>query len=128
MAAAKQRNSREENERNKAGETREKWTDNPARLRQKDTDARWTKKRGQSHYGYKNHINVDRRHKPVRRYHVSDASVHDSQVLNEILDHDYTALGVWADSAYDLLGLSGPPVMRDPGGLKRLGTVGHVWG
>jgi hypothetical protein len=27
----------------------------------------------------KNHVNVDRKHKLVRRYHVSDASQHDSQ-------------------------------------------------
>ena len=67
---------------------------------QKDVEARWTKKHGKSHYGYKNHVNVDRRHKLVRRYHVSDAAEHDSQVLDDILDGDNTALGVWADSAY----------------------------
>jgi hypothetical protein len=27
--------------------------------------ARWTKKYGKSHYGYKNHVNVDRKHKLV---------------------------------------------------------------
>ena len=43
---------------------------------------------------------MDRRHKLVRRYHVSDAAEHDSQVLDDILDGDNTALGVWADSAY----------------------------
>ena len=32
--------------------------------------------------------------------HVSDAAEHDSQVLDDILDGDNTALGVWADSAY----------------------------
>ena len=100
VAAPKQRNSREENARIKAGETPEGWADKPAKRSQKDTDARWTKKRGQSHYGYKNHINVDRRHKLVRHYEVTDASVHDSQVLDDILDGDNTALGVWADSAY----------------------------
>ena len=57
-----------------------------------------TKKHGRSHYGYKNHA-VDRRHKLVRRYQVSDAATHDSKVL-DILDGDNTALGVWADSAY----------------------------
>ena len=31
---------------------------------------------------------------------VSDAAEHDSQVLDDILDGDNTALGVWADSAY----------------------------
>ena len=32
--------------------------------------------------------------------HVSDAAEHDSQVLDDILDGDNTALAVWADSAY----------------------------
>ena len=31
---------------------------------------------------------------------MSDAAEHDSQVLDDILDGDNTALGVWADSAY----------------------------
>ena len=92
--------SREENARIKAGETPAGWEDKPAKRRQKDVEARWTKKHGKSHYGYKNHVNVDRRHKLVRRYHVSDAAEHDSQVLDDILDGDNTALGVWADSAY----------------------------
>ncbi len=96
----KQRNSREENATIKAGETPEAWEDQPAKRSQKDTDARWTKKHGKSHYGYKNHVNVDRRHKLVRRYQVSDAAVHDSQVVEEILDADNTAADVWADSAY----------------------------
>ena len=59
-----------------------------------------TKKHGKSHYGYKNHINIDRRHKLVRRYQVSEASLHDSRVFADILDADNTASDVWADSAY----------------------------
>ena len=100
VAVPKQRNSRKENARIKAGETPESWQDKPAKRRQKDVEARWTKKHGRSHYGYKNHVNVDRRHKLVRRYQVSDAATHDSKVLDDILDGDNTALGVWADSAY----------------------------
>ena len=100
VAVPKQRNSRKENARIKAGETPENWQDKPAKRRQKDVEARWTKKHGRSHYGYKNHVNVDRRHKLVRRYQVSDAATHDSKVLDDILDGDNTALGVWADSAY----------------------------
>ena len=73
------------------------WEDKPAKRRQKDVEARWTKRHGKSQYGYKNHVNVDRRHKLVRRYHVSDAAKHD---IDDILDGDNTALGVWADSAY----------------------------
>ncbi len=36
----------------------------------------------------------------VRRYCVTDAAVHDSQVVEDILDPDNTASDVWADSAY----------------------------
>jgi IS5 family transposase len=96
----KQRNGRDDNAKIKAGETPEGWDANPAKRSQKDTDARWTKKHGKSHYGYKNHVSVDRRHKLVRRYQVTDAAVHDSQVVDDILDPDNTASDVWADSAY----------------------------
>ena len=95
-----QHNKRDENAKIKVGETPEGWVVKPAKFRQKDTDARWTKKHGKSHYGYKNHINVDRRHKLVRCYHVTTASVHDSQALEAVLDADNTASDVWADSAY----------------------------
>ena len=45
----------------KAGETPECWQDYAGKARrQKDVEARWTKKHGRSHYGYKNHVNVDR--------------------------------------------------------------------
>ena len=70
----------------------------PPSGRQKDTDARWTKKHGKRHYGYKNHVTIDRRHKLIRRYRVTDAAVHDSQVVEELLTPDNTASGVWADS------------------------------
>ena len=43
---------------------------------------------------------MDRRHKLVRRYQASGAATHDSKVLDDILDGDNAALGVWADSAY----------------------------
>ena len=69
----KQRNSRDENDDVKAGQTPEAWEKKPAKNRQKDKDARWTKKHGKSFYGYKNHVNADARHKLIRRYDVSDA-------------------------------------------------------
>ena len=47
-----------------------------------------------------NHVSVDRRHKLIRRYEVTDAAVHDSRVLEAVLDADNTASDVWADSAY----------------------------
>ncbi len=96
----KQRNLREENEAVKAGKTPKGWNKKPRKKRHKDVDARWTKKHGKSHYGYKNHINVDRRHKLIREYETSDASVHDSQKLDDLIDADNTASGFWGDSAY----------------------------
>lgn len=100
VSAPKQRNSREENETLKAGKTPEAWEKKPAKNAQKDKDARWTKKHGRSYYGYKNHVNVDRRHKLVRRYTVTDAARHDSQEMDGLLDKSNTASNIWGDSAY----------------------------
>src|SRR6185295_1767322 len=49
----------------KRGETPAEWERKPAKNRQKDKDARWTKKHGRSFFGYKNHVNVDRTHKLI---------------------------------------------------------------
>jgi IS5 family transposase len=96
----KQRNTREENATVKAGNCPADWEAQPAKRRQKDTEARWTKKHGKSHYGYKNHVNVDKTHKLSRRYAVTDAAVHDSQVLEEVLQSETAGCDVWADAAY----------------------------
>ncbi len=93
-----QRNSREENEQIKAGEQPADWQEN--KKRQKDTNARWTKKNGKSFFGYKNHISVDVKHKLIRRFKVTSAEVHDSNVFDELLDADNSSRDVWADSAY----------------------------
>lgn len=95
-----QRNTREENARIKQNEVPEGWKDEPHKLRQKDTDARWVKMQGHNHYGYKNHVNADRKHKLIRTYDVTDASVHDSRVFDRLLDPDNSGKQVWADSAY----------------------------
>ena len=66
----KQRNSREENAQIKEGQVPEAW-DKPeaqAKRRQKDTEARWTKKNDEKHYGYKNHINADAGNKLIQSY------------------------------------------------------------
>jgi IS5 family transposase len=100
----RQRNSREENAGIKAGEPPEAWKQQLAKRRQKDVDARWTKKNNETHYGYKNHINADAANKLVQSYAVSDAAVHDSQVFEELLDQAEDAQGkkraAYADSAY----------------------------
>ncbi len=100
VSAPKQRNSREENKQIKEGETPEAWDSQPNKKRQKDTDARWTKKRNVNYFGYKNHVNVDVQHKFIREYEVTSASVHDSQVVKPILDEDNGGKDVYADSAY----------------------------
>lgn len=96
----RQRNKRDENDAIKAGETPQAWNDKPAKLRQKDVDARWTVKNEQNFYGYKNHVGVDRTHKLIRRYHVTPASVHDSCAFDEVFDARNAAKDIWADSAY----------------------------
>lgn len=94
----KQRNTKPENEKIKKGEPPEDWKE--FKRRQKDIDARWTQKRGQNYFGYKNHINIDVEHGFIRQYEVTDASVHDSKVLGALLDEDNDGNGIWADSAY----------------------------
>jgi len=93
-----QRNSREENQHIKTGIEPENWSNH--KRCQKDTDARWTKKNCKNFFGYKNHISADVKYKLIRRYSVSSAEVHDSNVFEELLDPENTSGDVWADSAY----------------------------
>ncbi len=74
------------------------WCDN--KRCQKDVEARWTKKHGKTHYGYKNHISIDGQNKVVRKYTVTSAEVHNSQVFEKLLDENNSNGSVWADSAY----------------------------
>jgi IS5 family transposase len=115
VAAPRQRNTREENEHIKqTGQAPPEWEENPNKLRQKDVDARWTQKNEVNHYGYKNHISVDREHKLIRCYAVSDAALHDSQMFEQLLDEWNTSAEVWADSAY-----------RFPASLEMLEACGY---
>src|SRR5688572_30157903 len=76
VAAPKQRNSKAEKQAIKEGRVPEGWQDRPAKLRQKDRDARWTVKTTKAKpregetplvdlaipaFGYQNHISADRR-------------------------------------------------------------------
>ena len=78
-----QHNTKEETEQIKQGQVPETWTD--AKLEQKDQDARWTQKGKKSYYGYKDHINIDAKHKIIRDYEVTPANKHDSQVFEDIV-------------------------------------------
>ena len=96
-----QRNGRETNAIIKADAVPIDWGKTPAKRAQKDVDARWTKKGGQNHYGYKNHINIDKDTKLIAASTCTAANVHDSQAFDSVL-RDETTGGkeVWADSAY----------------------------
>lgn len=99
VEAPRQRNTREDNALIKAGKIPPSFEENVAKRKQKDTDARWTKKNHENHYGYKNHVSVDNQHKLIRGYAVTPAQVHDSKLLLDVLAEN-TSGQVWADSAY----------------------------
>jgi IS5 family transposase len=101
VSVPKQRNSRDENKDIKNGNVPDDWSQN--KKRQKDTDARWVKKNGENRFGYKNHIDIDVENKIIRSYEVTSASVHDSNVFEQLLDNDNSSRDVWADSAYGSL-------------------------
>ena len=126
VEAPKQRLTAAEKATIKAGST-PAWPQ--AKARQKDTDARWTIKRGRGKrkpgpaptkpggtppetsertaeallipaFGYKNHINIDRRFGFIRRFLVTDAAAHDGHRLPALLNPDAFDSRVWADTAY----------------------------
>jgi IS5 family transposase len=101
VEAPRQRSNREQNALIKEGQVPPEWVDQPRRLEQKDLDARWAKKGNVTYYGYKNHVLCDRKSKLITAFTVTDASVHDSVPLDELLADDL-ACGqtLYADSAY----------------------------
>lgn len=107
----RQRNNREDNKHIKeTGTAPGPWDKNPNKKRQKDVDARWTKKNNENHFGYKDHVKVDNKHKFIDTQCTTPASVHDSQVLDDLLNEEKdSGSDLWADSAY--------------GGEKQEGTI-----
>jgi IS5 family transposase len=115
VVAPKQRNTEAERAEIKAGEIPKGWAERPAKLRQKDRDARWTVKFSKAKprqdgapqvdlaipaFGYRNHVSIDRQHGLIRGWTGTHAAAHDGARLEEVLDGDNTASGVWADTAY----------------------------
>lgn len=96
----RQRNTHAENATIKEGLMPAGWEKHTAKKVQKDCDARWTQKNGKSHYGYKNHISIDVKHKFIRGYDVTAAHVHDSQRFERLLDSKNSQRVIYADSAY----------------------------
>lgn len=56
------------------------------------------KKNDETHYGYKDHIKADAATKLITGFEVTDASVHDSNMLDELINDEDNV--VFADSAY----------------------------
>ena len=114
VEAPRQRNTRDENRQIKEGKIPVDWEkpENVSKIRQKDTDARWTIKNKERHFGYKDHVKVDAESKLITGYSVTDASVHDSQVFIGLIDENDKVL--YADSAY-----SGNPIAEQlPQGIE----------
>jgi transposase, IS5 family len=117
IAAPHQRNTHDENKAIREGGIPEGWKDQPAKLRQKDRDARWTVKFTKAKpredgatppvdlaipvFGYQNHISIDRGFGFIRKWNATDAAAYEGCRLREgLLDKTNTASGVWADTAY----------------------------
>jgi len=103
------RDSREVNElvKQDKAEAVTEWSDDTRR--QKDVDARWTKKNGKSFFGYKLHLSVDVYWKFVRMCVVTPAHVHDSQEWASLITSNVDPY-LFGDSAYrsdDILRWSG---------------------
>ena len=97
----RQRNKCEENKHIKeTGTAPHEWKVKPHKLAQKDVDARWTKKNNTTFYGYKNHVKADTRTKLIDEYIITDASVHDSQAMEQLLTEKDEGQPLYADSAY----------------------------
>ncbi len=110
ISAPRQRMTKEEKEQVKMGEIPQEWQSKPAKLVQKDRDARWVLKYRKAKesgmdiaiplFGYKNHASIDKRYGFIRKYLVTSASCHDGQILKDLLDKENTASDVWGDTAY----------------------------
>ena len=111
VPAPRQRNSREVNKTIKQGNGDSLWNaeegdsekekkTKKARKSHKDIDARWTKKRGETIYGYKQHTKVDKGTKLIERYKTTAANVHDSKVVGELLEPGDKGQNLNLDAGY----------------------------
>jgi hypothetical protein len=112
----------------------ERWKDKPAKVRQKDRDARWSVKYTKAKvkegadprafkpiylaipmFGYKNHIGIDRAHGLIRTWDASAANAHDGARLPVLIS---------PDNRLGCLGRHGLP-LKEERGLPRQGHVHH---
>jgi len=103
IEAPKRKNTKDEREALKKGEIPSKWDDkdHPQKLMQRDTDATWTMKGNEAHFGYKDHVKVDLDSKIITSYNITPSSTNDLKGAEGLFDeHDKVA---YADSAYPSL-------------------------
>lgn len=116
VAAPKQRNTEAERMAVKEGKSAaEIWPDEPAKARQKDTDARWTLKFAKARpaadgrpqadiaipsFGYKSSISICRAFGFIRKGKTTDGARYDGRMLRDVVTNDNTASDVWGDTAY----------------------------
>jgi transposase, IS5 family len=110
IAAPRQRNTDGVKKAIKEGRIPDEWKDKPAKLRQKDRDARWTVKFTKAKpredgsmppvdlaiplFGYQNHVSIDRGFGFIRKWRATDAAAHEGrQLRNGLLDKANTASG-----------------------------------
>lgn len=105
IESPKRKNTKEQREALKNGETPEEWNDHehPQKWMQRDTDATWTKKGKEAHFGYKDNVKVDLDSKLIVDYTVTTASANDIKGAEGLFDeNDKVAYG---DAAYPSLEL-----------------------
>ena len=120
VRAPKQCHTQEEKAQLRQGEIPPSWQNHPAKLRQKDRDARWKVKYGKAKaaapgsglrrklvdiavpvFGYQNHIAIDRAYGLIRGWQATDAGQHEtSQLRRGLLDTANNAPEIWADQGY----------------------------
>jgi len=83
----------------KKGTIPEDWTEN--KIRQKDTDAQWTRKHFQNYFGYKNHIKIDSQTKLITGFVVTPANIADNHIADSLLyKKEDGGQPLYGDSAY----------------------------
>jgi IS5 family transposase len=119
VPAPTQRNTDKEKAAIKHGKNPERWKERPAKIRQKDRDARRRVKYSKAKvkeggaakafklvdlailiFGYKNHIGIDQAHRLIRTSDASAANAHEGAQLPERISKQNTGSGVWTDTAY----------------------------
>ena len=107
----RQRNTREENKKIKEDKGDELWQEEESdseeekrhkanKRRHKDIHAKWTKKGGERHYGYKNHVKTDGKSKFIKKGVTTHAATHDSKPTKDLVDDSDNGQELHADSAY----------------------------